>query len=105
MAVSTIKGEPRYATALNPTSANGTYSLSVNIDNASELIFQLVINNVTRCSVTMTIAQFKANGAFPDFTLGTLRGYCDVAYVSGTSIRISNSTLSTVGGGIRIIAK
>lgn len=105
MAVSTIKSEPRFSTILNTTSANGTYSLMANLNDVSELIFQLVINGVVRCSVTIVVAQFKAIGAFPDFTLGTLRGYCDVAYVSDTSIRISNSTLSNVGGGIRIIAR
>ena len=108
MAVSTIKSERRYGTILNTTSTNGTYNLLMSIQNATELVFQLTISNVVRCSAVLTKAQFITNGAFPDFTLGSQRAYCDIQYVSDNSIRISNVTgYSSLGAtaGIRIIAK
>lgn len=108
MAVSTIKNERRFATVLDTTSANGTYNLLMSIQNATELIFQLTIGRVVRCSTVLTKAQFIANGAFPDFTLGSQRAYCDIQYVSDNSIKFSNVTgYSSLGAnaGIRIIAK
>lgn len=105
MAEGKIKGEPRWTQILGETSENGTYTLSDSLANYSELLVQFSINNVIRASLIVTISQFRNWAMFPDFTLGSFRGYCNIKWLSDTSIQISESTLSTLSGKIRILAK
>lgn len=84
-----ILSKTMWTQILGRTDANGTYSLSRNLTNCSEILVEIIIGSRIRSSFIIPIDQFISFGAMPDFTAGTLRGYVTIMRASDTTVTFS----------------
>ena len=102
MATSTIHKSIWKAVVASPITANGTYPSAVDLNSIENVRVALMVSGTFRQTAIFSIAEVKANLAFPDFQFaGTVRNYCAVK-ISGNNIVISDLSIGLAGSSFVI---